>query len=194
MWAQKWDFERAFGGIKKQKIVQIAGHCFCVSQIVTPVFDTHSNNSLFGRGVLLFGNSKNSQFYLFLCFNGFLFWKPPKTRKWPEQVCAPKILFCESPKTVSFIPLKIHFWQIQPSFPTTPKNIFSEDFWIFCFVSPFSVWLSTTLKNRKHNFSFAPSHTIGMFKVPQTIINIGGNKQTFGSENAEERKSKTKLK
>ena len=74
---------------KHFKIMFSAKHSASASQIVTPLFYTHSNNLLFGRGEL-------TQIHTFTSFcNCFGFFKPPKFPKWAKQLCAPKIPFFE---------------------------------------------------------------------------------------------------
>ena len=70
---------------------------FSVSQTVTPLFYTHSNNPLFGRGVHFSELTKIHNF-TYVC-SVFSLWNPPQSRKWPK-LRALKIPFFEIIKSI----------------------------------------------------------------------------------------------
>ena len=132
---------------------------FCVSQTVTPLIYTHSNNPLFRRRGCI---SRNLPKFTGLPHSVVSFSENPKPRRWPKQSCAPKIPCLSGlSKTLGALVLfeKNIFGRIH-LFPTPSKH-FLGIFWIvlFFFLFPFLCLSFYSIKRQKQKMTFFEKRT-----------------------------------
>ena len=145
-------------------------HCSCITDSDTPFLHPFQQPFLEG-GVPFSELTKSHKFLPILCLGGF--WKPQKSRKWPKQLCAPKIpsSLSNSSKTVSVFLLVLAKSTL---FPTTLKrNILLGIFWIYVsliFPSSYVTFYHISKKTTKLTFSFAKST---LFRSGPFFVNTG---------------------
>ena len=125
------------------EIMFSAKHNFCVSQIAkAPLRHPFQQPPVWKDGCVFWKLPKLTVVDVFVVF--FVFWKLPKSRKWPEQLCAPKICVFRDHQEQIVLSYSRKTFLTKPPFSPSPKNhMFLGFFWFLQFLFHFSVWPPT---------------------------------------------------